>query len=360
MKFIEMIKKFFKKRSSVEVEILKGIDIDNLEDSPRIREEVRERIQEAVDKKEQSVLRLDIATRRLTLLQKIGEIPKEELTELEKIAKAYSEAEIERDSASEKVKNQNTIGNYLENYKENIEAAINNINEHEKRIAVIKNDLYHLEGERADILYRTNRANIALDFTKIILLITIILASIATLIISTMFFVYSIDVFIPALVVVVTVSMVALWIFAFRRYLIFEIKKNQKLINRAVELTNKVKIKYVNVQQFLDYEYKKYKINSSEMLELRWENYQKNKRNQARYKNVSNNAASFKQELDRILTRNNIEETEYITENIDYFSSDKARQKLFASLKLERDLMKAKYQEYENEITILSKLIEEI
>ncbi len=357
MKLIKLIKYFFKKRSSVEVEILKGIDIENLEVSPKAREEVKERIQEAVDNKEQSVLRLEIATARLTLLQKIGDIPQEELKELERIAKAYSQAEIERDSASDKVKNQNTIGNYLENYKDNIEAAVKNISEHEKKIAIIKNDLYHLEGERADILYRTSRANIALDFTKILLLITIILASITTLILSTMFFAYSIDVFVPALVVVVIVSMVALWIFAFRRYLVFEIKKNQKLINRAVELTNKVKIKYVNVQQFLDYEYKKYKINSSEMLELRWENYQKNKRNQARYKNISNNAATLKQELDRILIRNNIEEVEYITENIDYFSSEKAREKLFTTLKLERDLMKAKYAEYENEITILSKLM---
>jgi hypothetical protein len=64
-----------------------------------------------------------------------------------------------------------------------------------------------------------------------------------------------------------------LWGFVFRRYCIHEIKKNQLLYERALKLINKVKIKFVHNQQLLEFQYKKYKVNSSEVLELRYENY---------------------------------------------------------------------------------------
>ena len=232
--------------------------------------------------------------------------------------------------------------------------------EHEKKLSVIKNDLYHLEGERAEIAYKNNRAIKALGFIKIMLLTTIVLTSLATLILTTLFFVYETDVFLPSLVVIVAVSFIGLWLFVFRRYLIFELKRNQKLQKREVELTNKIKIKFVNIQQFLDYAYKKYQVNSSEMLQIRWENYQKNSKNEARLKRISNNIASLIQDMDRLLMRNNMDGGTFVSDHIDYFTSKKGRKMLEAALELEKDDVKLSYDQCDNEIYILSKLLEQI
>lgn len=360
MNIFKKIKNAFAKKSHIEVEVLQGIDIEHLHSSPQVAETIRDRVQSAIHKKEQLTPKYEAVVEQLALVQKIEDIPKDDLKELENIAKIYSETILEKETFKNILKGQNTTGNYLEKYKDDIDTAIQQMEEHEENLSIIKNDLYHLEGEKAEISYKNNRALKALSFVKIMLITAICVTSIVTLILATLFFVYSTDVFVPSLIMIVSVSFVGLWLFVFRRYLIFELKKNQKLQKREVELTNKIKIKYVNVKQFLDYEYKKYQVNSSEMLKIRWENYQKNAKNEAKYKRISSNIASLIQDMDRLLTRNNIDGGTFVSDHIDYFTSKKGRKMLETALELEKDEIKLQFDQCENEIYILSKLLEQV
>lgn len=360
MNLFKKIKNAFTKRTRVEVEVLQGIDIEHMYTSPEVAETIRSRVQSAILRKQDLKPKYETLVNQLTIVQKIEDLPNDEIKELENIAKIYSETIMEKETFKDILVNQNTSGNYLEKYKDDIVIAIQQMEEHENKISIIKNDLYHLEGERADISYKNNRAIKALAFIKIALLTTIVLTSIATLILTTMFFVYRLDIFLPSITVIVSVSFIGLWLFSFRRYLIFELKKNQRLQKREVELTNKIKLKYVNVQQFLDYEYKKYQVNSSEMLQIRWENYQKNSKNEAKFKRISSNISSLTQDLDRLLMRNNIDNGAFVADHIDYFTSKKGIKMLEAALELEKDNVKLSYDQCENEIYVLSKLLEEI
>lgn len=360
MNIFKKIKNAFTKRSQVEVEVLQGIDIEHMYTSPEVAETIRGKVQLAIQKKDEITPKYEALVTQLALVQKIEDLPKDDLRELENIAKIYSETILEKETFKNVLKNQNSHGDYLEKYKDDIDTAIQQMEEHEKDLSIIKNDLYHLEGEKAEISFKNSRALKALSIIKIILLTTIILTSVATLILTTLFFVYNTDVFLPSLIVIVTVSFIGLWLFAFRRYLIFELKRNQKLQKREVKLTNKIKIKFVNVQQFLDYEYKKYQVNSSEMLKIRWENYQKNAKNEAKYKRISSNIASLIQDLDRLLLRNNVDGDTFVSDHIDYFTSKKGRKMLEAAIELEKDDIKLQFDQCENEIYILSKLLEQI
>lgn len=360
MKFFDKIKKSLIKRSRVEVEVLQGIDLDNMYTSEEVGETIRARVQTSIHKKQDLKPKYEGIINQLTIVQKIEDLPKEELHELENLSKIYSESLLEKETFQKLLKNQNSATNYLQKYKDEISNAIIQMEEHENILSIIKNDLYHLEGEKAEIAFRNNRALVALTFTKIALLGTILTSSIAALILTTMFFVYGFDIFLPSLIVVVLVGFVSLWIFVFRRYLIHELNKNQRLQKREVELANKTKIKYVNIQQFLDYEYKKFRVNSSEMLQIRWENYQNNSRNEARFKRISSSLATIINDLDRLLLRNNIEGGSFVTDHIDYFISKKGRRMLQTALELEKDTTKAAYDQCENEILILSRLLEDI
>ncbi|PKM93391.1 MAG: hypothetical protein CVU84_15500 [Firmicutes bacterium HGW-Firmicutes-1] len=360
MKFFNKIKKALKKRTRVEVEILQGIDLENMFTSEEVGETIRARVQASIQKKQDLKPKYEHIINQLTLVQKIEDLPKDEIQELESLSRLYSETVLEKETFQKLLKNQNTATNYLQKYKDEISNAVVQMEEHETKLSIIKNDLYHLEGEKAEIAYRNNRALAALAFIKIALVGMIILSSIAALILTTMFFVYGFDVFLPSLVVTVLVGFMGLWIFVFRRYLVHELKKNQKLQKREVELTNKTKIKYVNIQQFLDYEYKKFRVNSSEMLQMRWENYQNNSRNEAKFKRISSSMATLIEDLDRLLLRNNIEGGSFVTDHIDYFISKKGRNMLQTALELEKDSTKVAYDQCENEILILSRLLEEI
>ncbi|PKM52516.1 MAG: hypothetical protein CVV02_01840 [Firmicutes bacterium HGW-Firmicutes-7] len=360
MKFLDRIKKSLKKRTRVEVEVLQGIDLDNMFTSKEVEENIRAKVQDSIQRQQHLKPKYEEIINQLTLVQKIEDLPKEELKELENLSVIYSETVLEKETFQKTLKNQNTATNYLEKYKDEISNAIIQMEEHEKKLSIIKNDLYHLEGEKADIAYRNNRAHMALTFTKVLLIITLLSSTIATLILATMFFVYGFDVFLPALVIIVLVGFLSLWIFVTRRYLLHELTKNQKLQKREVELTNKTKIKYVNIQQFLDYEYKKFKVNSSEMLQIRWENYQSNSRNEARYERISRSITALLYDYNKLLLRNNIEGGDFIIDHIDYFTSKKARRMLKTALELEKDTTKEAYDQCDNEILILSRLLEEI
>lgn len=360
MNLFNKIKNLFIKKQNVEVEVLKGIDLENMHTSPEVAENIRTKVQDAISRKEEIKPRYEEIISKITFIQKIEDLPKEELIELENIAKLLSETVLEKETFQKLLKSEENDADYLEEYKDQIEKAIRLIEEHEKDLAIIKNDLSHLEGEKAEIAYQTKRAKTALSFIKTLLIITAFGASIVALILTTMFFVYGFDIFLPSLVAVIIIFALGLWIFIFRRYLIHELTKYQMLQKREVELTNKTKIKFVNVKQFLDYEYKKYQVNSSEMLKIRWENYQRHTKNEEKLKKISNDMSSLIQDLERILMRNNLDnqdECKFVIDRIDYFIAKKERKKLLNSLNQEKDDLKLEYDRCENEIRVLSKLL---
>lgn len=360
MKLWNRLKMIFSKRARVEEETFRGIDLEHMFTSPKVAEDIRARVQEIIDKKKNLMPQYEKATNELTLVQRIDQLPKEEINDLEVLATLYSETLMEKDTFQKVIQNQSTVPKYLEKYKNEIPKVIKQLKEHEKRQNMIKNDLNILEGEKGEINFRSTRSQFALNFLRLALIITLIASAIVALILTTMFFVYNSNVFIPSIITVVLILFIILWIFVFRRYLIYDLKKNAKLQKRLTELNNKTKIKYVNVQQFLDYEHKKYQVNSSEMLELRWENYQQHAKNEARFKRVSNNVSTMLQDINRLLIRNNINADTYVTDHIDYFTSKKGRTMLQNALEIERQDIKKAIDQCENDILVLSRLLEEI
>ena len=70
------------------------------------------------------------------------------------------------------------------------------------------------------------------------------------------------------------------------------------MLNRANVLLNKVKIKFVNTTNALDYSYEKYGVNSS--LEMRhiWEKYSYEKEKERRYRKNSQLLAGYEDNLE--------------------------------------------------------------
>lgn len=76
-----------------------------------------------------------------------------------------------------------------------------------------------------------------------------------------------------------------------------EMAETEKKLNRAILLLNKVRIKYVNNTNALDYCYAKYLVDSQAKLEIMWEQYQKEKEDENQYKLSKDQLEYYKKEL---------------------------------------------------------------
>ena len=89
-----------------------------------------------------------------------------------------------------------------------------------------------------------------------------------------------------------------------------EKKKVERAINRLILLHNKVKIRYVNNTNLLDYLYVKYQVKSAEELLRMWEAYQKEQEERRKFRELYAELDFQRKELLRILRRYQIKDPE--------------------------------------------------
>lgn len=177
--------------------------------------------------------------------------------------------------------------NTMELYADVIPDQIKSMQAKENYLMLVQNDMRQLEGEKGSIKYEkecaVNKRQFLTKFTYVCIAVVIVL--------FIMFFVLSdklgIDFRIPFLITGAIVCGYAAYFYVTMASCSTTIKRCDALNNRAVELLNKVKIKYVNTQNSLDYVYEKYKCNSHQELAYIWQNYVLEKEDEERYKKNS-------------------------------------------------------------------------
>lgn len=350
------VKGKFQDRSR-DTQILSGLDIDldSLQDDPEAAIELQNRY---ID----NVKRLDIMKPKyrgyvdhVALLERLEMLPGKVKKDLEKMCQIYSETLVQKSEYRDQIRvDDEGTNDYLEKYEESLDGIIQMMKEHEDNQRLVKQDLGYLEGEMTELAYQNTRYKSALAFVKTAYIVIAFGAAIAALILSTLFFVNDQSILVPAMITMVAVIVGTVWVYVFRRYLMHEITKNSKLVKRAVELTNKTKIKYINNQKVLDYQYRKYHVDSSEMLALRWENYRAKVTARNQYRNISNSIAAMITDIEDLLFKSGIEDEGLVLDHLDYFVSGQGRKLLMKKLIERRDELKLDYEATEKENNVLN------
>lgn len=137
----------------------------------------------------------------------------------------------------------------------------------------IKRDLKHLEAEKSAQEY--TQSSIEEQQSKL-RLFQVVFGTIAALLVATLAIVGVLtetSLLMPILLILlVVVIMAALSVISYRN-LSYEFKMSEVKENRAINLMNKVKIKYINNTSTLEYLYDKYKIKSLRELEYLYDQY---------------------------------------------------------------------------------------
>lgn len=354
------IKSKFQSDSHIEEEILTGldIDIDGLYDDPSIVIQLQQKYMEGM--REIDVLKKKYKTHVswLSTLQQLEMSGKSVKQDLEKLSQIYSETVLKKGEYRDKMRNEGTSESiYMEQYETTMVSTLKMMAEHENKQRIVKQDLAYLEAEKSDLLHQKKRLSMAYRFVKNALIAVAFLTAVAALVLSILYFIYDKNILVPSMIAMVAVIVATVWVYIFRRYLIYEISKNQKLVKRAIELTNKSKIKYVNNQKVIDYQCRKYHVNSSEMLTLRWENYQERISAERQYKNISNSIAAAMTDIETLLRKNKIKDDGFIVDFIDYFTSKKGRKILLERINNEKEEFKSNLKRVEKESHILNLIL---
>ncbi len=225
-----------------------------------------------------------IVTEYLSDIQRIEELPVSMANELIQTAEQIDKLDKDRQTY---IQSENLLPveqyNLLSTYDGEVVDTIKNLNDMEMRDSMLKSDMGHLEGEKGDLKYnRLECADRAERLRGIIITVLVLF-----LLTSGGLFAYAVvtkkSVTLYALLTG-AVAMIAFAIF-YVRYsnLQNEVRDTDAKLNRAISLLNKVKVKYINNTNALDYIYEKYDINSAKELEYRFELYNTMVRDEKKY-----------------------------------------------------------------------------
>ena len=253
MGFISKLKDILKKQvvEDIHEKNYLGVNIEDIYDNVENTYELCNRLRNSSNDKKHIIKEYESITNMYSNVQKIEKLNKNQLAEFENFATNYHKIKKDKVDYVDRIKGAGQQFDYLGEYDENIDDVIDNIKNVEERQRDVKTDITYLEGEKGDIAFNRERLMKAQKYVKIFMIAILTIFAFSALTLSILYTYNDIDIFIPSIIMIVVIAFFGSWIFIFRRYVTHELKKNNLLANRAVELINKIKLKYVNNQQFL-------------------------------------------------------------------------------------------------------------
>ncbi|MBR1691929.1 MAG: hypothetical protein IJ711_04050, partial [Lachnospiraceae bacterium] len=161
--------------------------------------------------------------------------------------------------------------------EEEAEEGIAKLREAEQYQDAIRQDLKRLEGEKQACLYRQSEASIALNNYRGMAVILVCAIFVCLIVLLFLQFGLKLDASIGYVLVMLGAAIALLTIY----FRFIENKRELQTVsvslNKLILLQNRVKIRYVNNTNLLDYLYLKYEIPSADSMEKLWKQYQEEK-----------------------------------------------------------------------------------
>lgn len=194
----------------------------------------------------------------------------------------------------------------LEPYEDTILEEIHKMEDQENYLQVINSDIRHLESEKAsldfelqDVMNRDEKGRKMLRAASVFIVCFLVF----------LFAVQEVakkNVQVPFIFTMIFGIIVIAYFYFSNRRNQYELKVAELKINRAILLLNKVKIKYVNCTNLLEYLYEKFHVNNAKELHYHWQEYMRIVEEERRFKKTAESIDFYTEEIVRELKKNGI------------------------------------------------------
>lgn len=305
-----------------------------------------------------------VVTDYLVDIQKIDELPIQMANDIIDTAKSIELMEKDKQKylASENLLTMEQY-NRISMYEDDVIKTVKELNEMEMRDGLLKSDMGYLEGEKEDLEYL--RDEYADSITRIRgIMIGVFLVCFIAMGALLMYAVVKRE-----SVTVYALGVGALLMIAFAvsyaKYLDYsaDIKDIDAKHKKAVSLLNKVKVKYINNVNAVDYLYEKFGVNSCKELEYQWEQYNTMVSDALKYSKANKNLRYFKEELMKKLKKIGVRDAEVWTRQTNALIDRREMVEITHGLNVRRQKLREKLATCEaiksNATTALKAAIEE-
>lgn len=268
-----------------------------------------ERMADATRELENLTYEYDMVTSYLKDMEEIEALPPEEIEQLRECAKRVS---LLQDSKTNFMERPHRITDekyqQIERIADQVEDGYQKLTETEEYQELIRQDLSRLEGEKHAYLYRKSEVMRVIADTRGMAVICVAALGMCILLLLFLQFFLEMDTKMGYLVTAgaaaLTITIVYIRHLDARR----ELHRVEIGINKIILLQNKVKIRYVNNTNLLDYLYLKYGVSGAgELMEL-WENYKIEKEEREKFRRAELELDYNQQELLQMLKRYQIKD----------------------------------------------------
>lgn len=284
-----------------------GVDFDSEEQRSRYITNCLEQIAEASKEIELLTGEYSLVTAYLTDTEEIEALPTEEKEEVERYARMLAGLEQERQRYKDKKNRMSDAEYYQMRKQENeMEEGIAKLKDAEHYAALIKQDLSRLDRERHAYEYRKQELGEVLANLRGMAVIFLTALGICLLMLLVLQFGFEMNTYIGYFLSVMAAAIAITVLCVKYTDAQRELKKVLSGISRLIQLQNKVKIRYVNNTNLLDYLYIKYDTDSGAKLEKRWQLYQQEKEERKQYAEAEAKTEYYQKQLVSRLSRYHI------------------------------------------------------
>ncbi|MBO5373627.1 MAG: hypothetical protein J6A75_13055 [Lachnospiraceae bacterium] len=286
---------------------VEGISEADLNDGSKIQHFVLDRCQQIIEtarELEEEKAEYKIVTEYLNDIQTIEELPEKSALEIQSAAENIWKLDKARDEYKRSEKRISDVQFVqMQQEEDRIPDAILRLQTNETYQNTVKRDMNYLESEKTEWYY--NKLELVKQ-QKLLKTLSFALLSMFVVVMAVLMvlqFGMYIDTTSIWMIVFLVAALGAFGIFIKMSANQKEIQRSEINMNHAIVLLNKIKFKYVNVTNAVEYAREKYHVNSSQELNYLWEQYLNEVKEREKYHQTNEDLEYFNGKLLRILKK---------------------------------------------------------
>ena len=191
----------------------------------------------------------------------------------------------------------------MEKLEQEIPGAIKRFSANELYRDTLRKDLKYLDREKSEWELRKEYLKNHITRLRYLLYVTVGISVTAAVIMGILQIVLEADLFYGWMAWIFATAVIVCVIYLRMQGSADETVRAQRSLNRAISLENKVKIKYVNMENAVDYAKEKYHVRSAGEFKEQWEYYLEAVKEREKYQRTNEDLDYFKGRLVRILSQ---------------------------------------------------------